>query len=279
MPANIRILYENQANTASSLAASSTAGSLVASNMLSDIRTRVHRSIGTNVSYTLQWTTAKILSMAALAFCNLRPTATIRVRCNAQPGDIAPIQDTGAVLACGYTPFGLFGWGVQPLGVNAFRYGGGVYGRVYFPPTSCKELIITVDDPGNPAGYIETSRIITGSYWEPESNPGWGAELGVSYNSAHEISEGGDLRTEIKAKRRKLGMELSWLKNEVDQQRMYEILIGTGMDRPLFVSLFPQAANPALEQRFQMYAKLEGDMAMAHPKFGLFSAPLTLLEI
>lgn len=279
MPANIRILYENQANAAASVVASSTAGSLVAANMLSDIRTRVHRSVGTSVSYTLQWTTAKILSMAAIAFSNLTPTATIRARCFAEPGNPVHLLDSGTVLACGYTPLGLFGWGAQPLGVNAFRYGGGVYGRVYFAPTACKELVINIDDPGNPAGFIETSRIITGAYWEPEANPGWGAELGASYGSTHEISEGGDLRTEIKAKRRKLDMELSWLKSETDQQRMYEIMIGNGMDRPIFVSLFPQAANPALEQRYQMYAKLEGDIAMAHPKFGLFSAPLSLLEI
>jgi hypothetical protein len=279
MAANIRIMYENLADTASSLIASSTAGSLVASNLLSDIRTRVHRSTATTVSYTLQWPVAKIVNMAAVAFTNLTSTATMRVRCYTEPTDSIPVLDTGNVLACGYVPLGLFGWGAQPIGVNAFRYVGGAYGRVYFALTSCKMMVVTLDDPTNSMGYIEASRLITGSYWEPDSNPGWGLELKAHYDSEHEISEAGDVRTERRAIRRGLEMELSWIKSEIDQQRFYELMIGTGKNRPIFVSLFPMAANPALEQRFQMYAKLLGDLSLSHPKFGLFTAPVSMMEI
>lgn len=276
--ANLRILYENQAKRANSLTPSSEAGSNVAANLLNDIKTSIHRSTSTSLTLALTWSAPVALNMVALAFTNWTSSATIRARVYTMETDPAPATDSGVVSACAYAPLGQFSWGVQPLGVNAFRFGGGAYGRVYFPATSGRKLVIDIADVSNPAGYIEQACLITGQYWEPECNPAWGAGIGVRYGSKHEESESGDLRTERRFKRRTMDMQLDWIKTPADQLAMYEVMM-QGLDMPLFVSLFPEDANPVLEQRHQLYCKLEGDTEMTHPKYGLFAAPLSVLEI
>ena len=275
---NLRVLYENQAKRAATISASTVAGALVPTNLLNDIKTSVHRSTATLVVYTLTWTKAVPLNTVALAFTNLTAGATMRTRIYSEVADLLPLKDSGIVSACAYAPLGQFGWGLTPLGVNAFRFGGYSYGRLYFPAAAGKKLVIEVVDTDNTAGYIEAGCLIAGAYWEAEINPDFGAELQALYGAQHEESEAGDLRTERRPKRRGLNMNLGWLKSPVDQLHMHEIMM-QGMETPLFVSLFPENSNPVLEQRYQMYAKLEGDVGMAHPRFGQFSTPLSLLEI
>ena len=51
---NLRILYENVADDCSSIAADSTSGTLVAANLLTDIKTEVHRSTSTTSTTSLR---------------------------------------------------------------------------------------------------------------------------------------------------------------------------------------------------------------------------------
>ena len=53
---NLRLIHDNAADRATSLAASTTSGALVAAYMQNDFKGQVHRSTGTSVSYTLTWT-------------------------------------------------------------------------------------------------------------------------------------------------------------------------------------------------------------------------------
>ena len=275
---NIRILYQNQAKRAASVSSSSVAGSLVAANLLTDIKTQITRSTATAVQYTLTWTSAVALNMVGLAFTNLSSLSTIRAQVFSETADVVANTDSGTVSACAYAPLGQFSWGATPLGVNAYRFGGASYGRVYFPGTSGKKLVIDVNDATNASGFIECGCLITGAYWSPEANPEYGAELSVQYGANHIESEAGDLRTPNKAKRRAMDLSLQWLRTPADQLHMHEIMM-QGMGTPLWVSLFPEDENPVLEQRHQMYCKLEGDTSMSHPRYGQFAAPLRVREI
>lgn len=274
----LRILYDNEADNITQLTASASAGSLLPSNMLNDIKTSVWRSVGSSVTLIAQWPTARQLNMFALAFTNLTPLATFRLRGFATVLDTTPNVDSGTVSACGYQPLGMWNWGQVPLGVNAYRFGGISHGRVYFPGAICQKITVDIID-SNPSGYIEAARLITGSYWAPECNPAYDASFGYKYSAEHEESEAGDLRTERRPRRRTMDFNMAWLKTEADQFSMHEILLGNGMDRPLWVSLFPEHPDPALEQRCQLYCKLDGDHGMSHPRFGIFAAPLKMLEI
>lgn len=279
---NLRILYDNVADEASSLTADSTSGTLVAANMLTDIKSEVHRSVGTSVRYTLEWTGVQTLNAVVLPFCNLTSTATVQARVYTNTADVVgtatPAVDSGAVLACAYAPLGSWGWGAAVLGVNAFSYGGASYGRVYFTATQGKKLVIDIVDTNNTAGYIESARIVTGAYWSPAINPAHGSSISPKSNTTHKRTDAGDLRTERRPTSRSLRFDLSVITDEADRATVYDILVGNGMSRPVFVSLFPADAEPRLEQSHQIYGKLN-DSALSHPSYGIFAAPLEFEEI
>jgi len=279
---NLRILYENVADDCSSIAADSTSGTLVAANLLTDIKTEVHRSTSTTVRYTLEWADLQTLNMAALPFCNLTSTATIRARLYTNTSDVVgvatPAVDSGTVLACAYATLGSWAWGAAPLGVNAFSYGGASYGRVYFAEAQGRKLVVDVVDADNETGYIDAARLVTGRYWSPEKNPAYGASIAPDSNTQGRRTDSGDLRTERRPQFRVLKLDLHCLAREEDRATVYDILVGNGMTRPVFVSLFPESGNPRREQAHQVYGKLS-DSAMSAPGFGVFAAPLAIEEI
>jgi hypothetical protein len=276
---NLRVLYDNLANKVSTLTASTTAGGLIAANMLTDRKSEVHRSTGTSVQYDLRWTTAQLINMLALAFCNLTSSATMRVRGYTNVGDATPAFDTGANLCCPYQAFGLWDWGSLPLGVNAYSYGGAAYGVSYFATANVKQLLIDVADASNSLGYIEVARLVTGVYWSPQTNASWGAGVTPESNTQHERSEAGDLRTERRPMSRSVKVDLSQITSASDRQRMYDILRGNGMTKPVFLSLYPEDADVSLEQSCQIYGKLKGNQTLSHPMFGMFSSGLEIEEV
>lgn len=279
---NLRILYNNVADECSSIAADSTSGSLVAANLLTDTKTEVHRSTSTTVRYTLQWASLQTLNMAALPFCNLTSTATIRARLYTNTSDVVgsatPAGDSGVVLACAYAALGVWAWGSAPLGVNAFSYGGSAYGRVYFPSAQGRKLVLDVVDTDNTAGHIDAARIVAGHYWSPARNAAYGPSIAPKSNTQGRRTDSGDLRTERRPQHRVLRLDLTHLDNADDRATVYDLLVGNGMTRPVFVSLFPEHSDPRREQSHQVYGKLI-DSAVSAPSFGVFAAPLEIEEI
>ena len=276
--ANLRILHDNAANRVSSLSASTTSGSLAAANLLTDRKAEVHRATATSVTYTAIWTTAELMNMVCLAYTNYTSTATIRVRAYSDSADVSPAVDTGAVLACGYSPLGLWPWGTVPLGVNAFSYGGGTYARAYFTPGDYEKLVIDIVDVDQPLSYVEAARLIVGAYWAPEYNPGYGATARVNDTTANSRSQSGDLRSDVGTVSRSLPVDLERIV-PTDRARLWNILRGSAKSGPVFISLFPEDDDPELEQAHQLYGKLASDLAISHPMFGNFSAPLEVEEM
>jgi len=76
---NMRVVADNAADRAT-LTASSSAGALVQANLLTDTKSDVWRASGTSARLTLIWVGAETIGCVALPFCNLSPTATMRVR-------------------------------------------------------------------------------------------------------------------------------------------------------------------------------------------------------
>ena len=273
---NLKILYNNVADSAT-ISASSTAGSLVASNLLTDIKSDVWRSTGTSATLTLTWSTSQLLSGFVLPFCNLTSTATFRIKLYTNTTDVSPVLDTGAVLACASAPLGLWAWGAVPLGVNAYSYGGASYGVGWFTATSCKKITIDIVDTLNSSGYIEAARVVTGSVFTPEND----AELNVDYwiddRSVEARSGGGDLRMDIGTSSKGIKFNLANM-NPADRLTIASILKGNGKYKPLYVSLFPNDTDTAKEQLYQIYGKLSGNLSIGHSNWNLFGCPVEIVE-
>lgn len=277
MSSNIRILYANAADSAT-LSASTTAGSLGVANLLTDVKSEVWRSTATTATLTATWAAAQICSVVALPFCNLTSTATLRVRGYTLAADATAAFDTTARLACAYAPLGLWDWGALPLGVNAFSYAGGACAVSWFAAAPVQKLVIDLEDASNPAGYIEAGRLVCGSHWSPTNNPEYGASLAVPDSTKTERTDAGDPISARGHRHRQLAINLVHML-PADRARCHDILTGNGLARPVFVSLFPEHADPQLEQSHQLYGRLASASAITVPGFGRYAAPLTIEEI
>lgn len=292
---NLRIIYQNIADTAT-ITASSTAGVTSTANLKKDTKSLIWRSqtsSTTSVKANLVATfSSSVIGGVILPFCNLSSIATIRVRgyTGTAPTlggtvDVPTITatgtlvfDTGDVAASPYQPLGLWNWGTMPLGVNAYSYGGGTYARVWFPQIACTSVVIEIIDT-NTDQYIEVSRLIIGSYWSPKYNTEYGLSTTIKDMSTHERSESGDLITNRGTRFNSINFDLNWLPPE-DRLEMTRILKGNGISRPIFISLFPENSEDyAKEQSHQIYGKLPDIPTITHPIYGMYSSSISIEEV
>ncbi len=283
---NLRIVYNNAADRAATIVASTTAGALAASNLQSNLKSEIWRSTGTTATLTLTWTAAETLACVALPFCNLTSAATIRVQCYTNTGDASPVLDTGAVAACPASASYGNDYGVTGNsnsfsrgGVNSFAYGGGAYADVWFAATVARKVVITLTDASNPDGYIEAARLVTGTYWTPERNVEYDSpKVSLQDDSKHSRSEAGDLMTERGIVYRKLAFDLSVMSN-ADRDSVWRILRTNGMSKPLFVSLTPDSTDVIDEQIYMIYGKLSSLSAMQYKFMGQYATSFQIEEI
>ncbi|MFZ4874204.1 hypothetical protein ACL9RI_03890 [Janthinobacterium sp. Mn2066] len=279
---NLRILHDNAADRAA-LTASSQAGALGPANLQRDGKSTVLRATGTVQTITATWPTQESIACVALIFTNMTSSARMQVRGYAQPGDSVPVLDTGNVFPCRAAVHGSFPWGALPLGWNAYQAGGvntwsrggGADGVAWFAPVRVRKLVIEVSAPQCPEGYLEISRLVAGNHWSPESNADYGAQLLVQDSSEDYRTAAGDLKTARGSTSDKLSINLSHL-TPMDRARLMRILRENGKGKAMLFSLFPENADPLLEQDHMLYGKASNIDAVATPYFETYSAPLQI---
>ena len=279
---NLRILYDNAADRAT-LTASSQAGTLGPANLQRDSKNAILRATGTAQTITATWPTQESIACVALIFTNMTSSARMRVRGYAQPGDSAPVLDTGNVFPCPAAVHGTYPWGVLPLGWNAYQAGGvntwarggGADGVTWFPAVRVRQLVIEVWAPQCPEGYLEISRLVTGNYWSPKYNAEYGAQLLLQDSSENYRTGAGDLKTAIGTTSDKLNINLAHL-TPMDRARFMRILRESGKERAMLFSLFPENPDPLLEQDHMLYGRATNIDAVATPYYETYSAPLQI---
>jgi hypothetical protein len=278
MANNLRIVYDNAGDRAS-IAASSTAGALVASNLQNDIKSQIWRSVGTTATLTLTWPNgSEMVGVVTLPFNNFTSTATIQVQGYTNIGDSTPLFDTGAQYACP-SSLGDFVWGSLPLGVNAYSFGGGSYATIWFPIATVRKLVVTLVDASNTDGYLEAARLVTGSYWEPTYSAQYGAEMSANDTSKHERSDSGDLHTDRGPQYRSLTVDIQYMPT-TDRNQMWRIALGNGMGYPVYFSLTPENSDDTTgEQIFQLYGKLSKSSSIKYQFYNQFNSTIELEEI
>lgn len=266
--ANLRMVYDNAADTAT-ITASSTAGSLAATNLQTDMKSEVWRSnnVLTGVDITMTWAAAKRINMVALPFNNFTAAATMRVRGYTLSGDSVAAYDATFNACTGALTVG---------GVNTFAYGGGTYASAWLPSVGTwQKLIVTLADSTNPSGYLEAGRIVCGEYWSPTYTAEAGAELGVNDTTKNERSDAGDLRSDRGIIYKILKFDLNFLTTS-DRDKLFTLLRANGAYKPVYISLVPESTDAQDEQIFQIYGKL---VKAGSLKYQLMNQFVTQLEI
>lgn len=274
MPNNLRIVSDNAADRAT-LVASSTAGLMEPTNLLTDIKSSWHRATGTSVTYTLTWAAAETISCVALPFCNLSPTATIRVRVYAANGTTV-LYDSNAVPACPAPALRPRGW-TAAQAASAYAYGGGACARHWFAPQSAFKLVIDLADPNNLHGYIEAARLVVGQYWSPLYNDISASATFVDA-TIHERSGAGDLMSQAGTIHNKVPVDLSRVPAGTERAKLAGILRNSRA-YPIFLSLFPGWSDLELERDHTVYGKRMQDSDVAMQYALLYSTTIEIESI
>ncbi len=96
---NARLMTDNLADRMT-LTAATESGLHLVGNLIKSKKSKVYRATATTVVITGVLAVAEAAAMVALPFCNLSPTATIRVRLYSDSAGVTLVRDTGVVLAC-----------------------------------------------------------------------------------------------------------------------------------------------------------------------------------
>jgi hypothetical protein len=268
--ANLRVVHDNAALTAT-LTASSTAGGLVAANLQSYQKSIPWRSVGTSATLTLAWTTTKAIACVVLPFSSLSSTATFRVRCYTNVGDSVAVLDTGTpkLAAAGFTD--------TPQGVNSFAYGGGSYGCIWFNPTSCKQVVLDIVDTGNPLGYIEASAIVAGNYWTTAENAEYGATMEYADTTNNTRSDSGDLQSDRGTLHKVMSFSMDFM--SPTERNSFLSIMKRGTNTPIYVSLIPLADDPVEEQMHQVYGRFSSVARMSYTFLNQFGSSIDIEEL
>ena len=252
---NMRIVYRNIADTATALTASNTSGSLVASNLLTDLKTQVHRSTTTAVTYTLTWNSAQKVGCVAIPCTNVTSTATVSVRLYSDEQATQLVYSSGTVTAVPGYNLDPKQW-PQGLNANTFAYGGSTKITVWIPnqPSNIRAVLVDISDSSNPVGYIDSARLVVGEYWSPQFNIQNGADFQFVDNSEITRRDSGDLVTNRKFVHDTFSFNFSLLP-EVDKSRLLQIIRSIGTYKNIFVSLLPEDASAKTAQDSSIYGK------------------------
>ena len=130
--------------------------------------------------------------------------------------------------------------------------------------------------------YIEASRLIVGKYWSPKYNTGYGMNATIGDLSTHERTESGDLVTQRGPRFSKISFNLDWLEQS-DRKELSKILLGNGLPKPLFISLFPDngstSAQAEMERAHHIYGTLMQITGINYAMLDTYSTQLELEEV
>lgn len=185
--------------------------------------------------------------------------------------------DSGFALACPAPAVRLQGW-TATQAASAYAYGGGAYARAWFAPKPALGVAIDLAGPGNPQGFLEAACLVIGNYFSPEVNAAWGASMTWQTTSAPYRSQAGSLRGNRGTRYRQLSFTLNDLP-PADRETFANLLRSSGNDYPLFISIYPESPDLALERDHMVYGCLSQLSKMTIPYWNAYSAPVQIDEV
>lgn len=259
---NLRIVADNAADRCT-IAASTTSGLLAASNLLTDDKSTVWRATATSATLTGTTTVTETASCVHLPFCNLSPTATIRVRLYSDTAGTALVLDTNTLqpgaLACPAPARVPRGW-TAALAASAYFNGGGAHGRIYFASTSFKKYVVDIVDTSNLQGYIEAARLVIGTYWSPTYNA-TAAPLEVMDSTLLFVNGGGGQFADAGHIRRKLSIDMDNMP-AADRATLVNVSMSSRA-YPILVDMFPESSDLSLQRDNLIYGRRADDSGIA----------------
>lgn len=248
MANNLRVIYENLADTATLGGTVATAGTSL-NYLKQDAKHLVYRVGSKTCTINITLAASNPTNGIVLPACNLTKNATISVSVNGTPVKLNGASTVGAQPACPYTP----GDAGTLAGLSKYSLGGGNLARAYWDSVATASLSVTISDTTN-SDNLEFTRLVVGNYWSPKYNTSFGLQAGLDTLSQQARTESGMLVTTRGAVFKTLNFPLDWL-DDADVLHFKRILVTAGIHRSIFVSLFPESGTEK-EGMYQVYGKL-----------------------
>lgn len=268
--ANLRILYNNVADSAT-ITASTTASGFAASNVQNAQKTSVHRSTGTTVTYTLNWASPQKINGIALPATNLANNDGIEVKAYDNNSNL--ITTIASTYAC-RDRIPLLQSGATTTDYTQFSFGGATKTSIWFPTwpgdTSRLEIKLT----SGTVSQIDCARIVCGEYWEPTRQVDKGIELGFTDQSEVITTRSGNTYVDRKPITETMNFQLQYL-SESDRQQFMKIMRSWGSTGLIYVCVFPDNTNPELTQAYSIYGRLQAN-ALQYQFFNYYSSSVQL---
>lgn len=235
---NMLIVYRNYLDAAE-LSGGSWSTGLPLSNLAHPHPSRVARSetaTSGSVWFEADFGARAPVSFAGLLNHNLSQRGIWRVRLHngvleSPELDTGPVPIWPRVVPFGTGHWGEFQWGGHLDTETAETYGIGAYAIL---PTArrVRHVRIDMDDPGNPAGYLEAGRALLAPAWTPSVNLQFGWSIEQVDESRVVKSRGGQAYFNTKPKYRRLRFRIEHLDIDEMLANAYELerLKGTGGD-------------------------------------------------
>jgi hypothetical protein len=263
---NLRIGYINLADSATLTADPVVEAADPVTYLQNDNRGYMMQSTGLTAQQIKgEWGgTAYTISMCALYRHNLVTNDSWRLQLYSDVAWTTQVYDSGTIDAFTDNIFDNWDFGFSTL---------------WFTPTaSVKSFKLTLTSSANPDGYITASRLFIGAYTEANYNPNYGMNLGYETSSTQVRADSGSLHVNSKAKWRKMTFDLM-VTSETDRALWLEIGRYCGVEKTVFVSVYPGDASATLERDHSIMGKFDKSPAQISSSFGTYDHQITLLEI
>lgn len=264
---NIRLLTNNAADRATITVANTAAG-MGADKLKTDIKGEVCRVLAGSANLVLTWPALETVGAVVIPASNLGPSSTIRVRAYLDAAGTTLLADSGIKFAAPGTILEYWDFS-QPLNVNLFADGASPITACYLPEqVAARRIEIAITNPDNT--FIDISRLVAGGYHALKYNPDYGATVGTLDLTKNTRAASGDIKTDWGPKASSMTFDLGWIDNS-DRERVRQ-LIAKGVGRFMFVSIFPENDDPALERDYSIYGKPSQAGSMTYSLFNLHSS-------
>lgn len=179
---------------------------------------------------TATWTAFQSINSVALAINNLSNSATVRVRLYTNTADTTPVYDSGSIN------------------------NQGDYFSHFFGTYNVKKLTILITDASNADGFIQSTCLVAGEYFEPIVNE---ETVNITFANDNVISKtGGNTQIEVRQTRKILESNFPYLSTD-EQKKINDIKNYNAGHIPVFVL----AGN---EQIFGYFKNLNSKLFMYH---------------
>jgi hypothetical protein len=273
--ANLRLIYNNVADTATITASSTTSG-LVAQNMQNIQKTSVHRSNSTStVTYTLTWLTPQSINAIALPATNLSGNDKIDVlmyetSVTDPTGPIAQLINKNACL--GRTM--ILQEGNTTSTYKDFGLGGATKTSLWFTKAYQVQAVEITLTRAVLVQQIDCARIVCGQYWEPTRQISRGIDLGTQDESDITTTRSGNTYVDRKTISDTLNFNIEYM-NDADRKTLLQIMRTWGNNGLIYYCLFPDNTNPEYTQAYSIYGRLQ-NTSLQYQYFGFYSSNIQL---